>query len=80
MSFTAVFSPVHPQAVRATRPLILIAVQVSSTNSTVDDDDDEICWQRDRLAVAKFSKSGVWNKVLEGSGPNLIFEDAHISL
>ena len=50
------------------------------TNSTVDDDDDEICWQRDRLAVAKFSKSGVWNKVLEGSRPNLIFEDAHISL
>jgi len=43
MSFTAVVSPVHPQAVRATRPLILIAVQASSTNSTVDDDDDEIC-------------------------------------
>ena len=29
------------------------------------DDDDEFCWQRDRLAVAKFSKTGVWDKVLE---------------
>ena len=28
---------------------------------------DEFCWQRDPLAVAKFSKSRVWGKVLEGS-------------
>jgi len=31
------------------------------------------CWQRRRLAVAKFSKSGAWNKVPEGS--SLIFGD-----
>ena len=35
-----------------------IVLQVSSTSSTVDD--DEFCWQRDRLAVATFFKSGVW--------------------
>ena len=52
---------------------------MSSTSSTVDDDDeDECCWQRDRLAVAKFSKSGVWDKVPEGS--TLILGDTHISL
>ena len=30
----------------------MTVVQVSSTSSTVDDD-DEFCWQRDRLAVAR---------------------------
>jgi len=39
----------------------------------VDDDDDNFCWQRDRLAVEKFSKSGVWDNVSEVS--NLIFGD-----
>jgi len=32
---------------------------VWSTSSTVD----EFCWQHDRLAVAKFSKSTVWDQV-----------------
>jgi len=42
------------------------------------DDDDEFCWQSDRLAVAKFSKSEVWYKVPEGS--TVILGDAQISL
>ena len=54
-----------------------IVVQVSSTSSTVDDD-DEIWWQRDQLAVAKFSKSAVWDKVPERS--TRIFGDLQISL
>jgi len=33
---------------------------------------DEICWQHCRVAVAKVSKSKVWNKVPEGSRPILI--------
>jgi len=44
-------------------------VQVSSTSSTVDND-DEFCWQRDRVAAAKFAKSGVWDKVPGGKYPN----------
>jgi len=28
--------------------------------------DDEFCWQRDQLAVAKFSKSGISDKVCRG--------------
>ena len=28
-----------------------------------DDDDEEFCWQRDWLAVAKYSKSGFWDKI-----------------
>ena len=39
-------------------PRLVAVVWVSSTSSTVDDDDDDgSCWQHDRLAVAKFSKS-----------------------
>ena len=37
--------------------------KVSATRSTFD----EFCWQRNRLAVAKFSKPRVWDSVLEGS-------------
>jgi len=52
-------------------------VQVSSTSSTVDDD-DESGSQRDRLAAAeKFSKSGVWDEVSAES--TLIFGDTEIS-
>jgi len=42
--------------------------------------DDEFCRQRDRLAAAKFSKSGVCDKVPDGS--TLTFGDTgtHISL
>ena len=40
-----------------------IFVYGSPTSSTIDDN------------VAKFSKSGVWDKVLEGSRPTLVFED-----
>ena len=47
-----------------------IVVYVSSANSTVDD--DEFCRQRDRLAAAKLSKSGVRNKV--PTGRTLILE------
>jgi len=42
---------------------------VSSTSSTVVDD-DECCWQRDWLPVATFSKSGVYDS-LTGKYPNL---------
>jgi len=52
-------------------------VQVSSTNSTDDDDKDKFCSQRDRLAVAEFSKSRVSDKVPEGS--MLVFRDTQIS-
>ena len=31
------------------------------------DDVDELSWQRYQLAIAKFSKSGVWDKVSEAS-------------
>jgi len=41
---------------------------VVNTSSTVDDDDDELCWQRDRLAVAKSSIFSLF-------GTNLIFGD-----
>ena len=35
---------------------------VLSISSTVD----EFCWQHDRLAMARFSKSEVWDKISEG--------------
>ena len=44
------------------RPVQFSSTIVWSTSSTVD----ECCWQRDRLAVAKFPKSGVWDKVPGG--------------
>jgi len=61
---------------RVTVDRLVVNSHDSSTDSTVDD--DEFCWQRDPLAVAKFSKSGVWDKVTEGSA--LIFGDTQISL
>ena len=48
-----------------------------STSSTVDDD-DEFCWQSDRFAAAKFSKSAVWDKLPDVS--TVIFGDTEISL
>jgi len=42
------------------------------------DDDDEFRWQCDRFAVAKFSKTGGWDKVPEES--TLIFEETELYL
>ena len=42
-------------------------------------DDDECCWQRDRLAVAKFSKSGVCGTKSQMEVPKF-WEISYISL
>ena len=44
----------------------------------VVNNDDEFCWQRDRLAAVKISKSEVWDKVPEAS--TQIFGDTQIYL